>query len=128
MESSNLFNNYAKISIKNLRLRTFIGIKEDEIKNKQDVVININIYYPADSASDSDDVDDVLNYRTITKRIIALVEENRFHLLEKLTADILDIASEHPWVRYATVEVDKPHALRFADSVSLSMSCDKSKA
>ncbi|XOV78605.1 MAG: dihydroneopterin triphosphate 2'-epimerase [Aestuariibacter sp.] len=128
MESSDLFHNYAKISIKNLRLRTYIGIKDDEIKNKQDVVINIKIYYPADSASDSDNVDDVLNYRTITKRIIALVEGNRFHLLEKLTADILDIATEHSWVRYATVEVDKPHALRFADSVSLSMSYDKSKA
>lgn len=126
MDKSDLFRNYAKIRIKNLRLRTYIGIKEDEIKNKQDVVINIVIYYPADSASDSDNVDDVLNYRTITKRIIALVEENRFHLLEKLTSDILDIASEHPWVKYAEVEVDKPHALRFADSVSLSMSRDKS--
>lgn len=127
MERSDLFHNYAKIRIKNLRLRTYIGIKEDEIKNKQDVVINVTIYYPADSASDSDNVDDVLNYRTITKRIIALVEDNRFHLLEKLTADILDIAAEHPWVKYANVEVDKPHALRFADSVSLSMSCDKTK-
>lgn len=119
--------NQAVIRIKNLRLRTFIGIKEDEIKNKQDVVINVVIHYPADSASDSEDINDALNYRTITKRIIAYVESNRFALLEKLTSDVLEIASEHDWVTFASVEIDKPHALRFADSVSLTLSCNKER-
>lgn len=31
----------AIIRIKNLRLRTFIGIKEEEIANRQDVVVNV---------------------------------------------------------------------------------------
>jgi len=70
-------------------------------------------------------MDDALNYRTITKRIIAHVENNRFSLLEKLTSDVLAIASDHHWVTRAEVEIDKPHALRFADSVSLSLSCSK---
>lgn len=117
--------NHATIRIKNLRLRTYIGIKDDEIKNKQDVVVNVKIHYNAESASDSDNMDDALNYKTITKAIIKLVEDNRFYLLEKLTADILAIAAEHSWVTYAEVEVDKPHALRFADSVSLTLSCNK---
>ncbi|AWL11703.1 Dihydroneopterin triphosphate 2'-epimerase [Saliniradius amylolyticus] len=117
--------NPATIRIKNLRLRTFIGIKDDEVQNRQDVVINVKIHYPADRAVNTDEMDNALNYRTITKRIIAHVENNRFSLLEKLTADILDIAAEHPWVEYAEAEVDKPHALRFADSVSLCLSCNK---
>lgn len=37
----------AIIRIKNLRLRTFIGIKEEEINNRQDIVINVTIHYPA---------------------------------------------------------------------------------
>ncbi len=117
--------NHATIRIKNLRLRTFIGIKEDEIKNKQDVVVNVKIHYSAENATSSDNMDDALNYRTITKKVINLVENNRFSLLEKLTSDILEIASEHHWVTFAEVEVDKPHALRFADSVSLCLSCTK---
>ncbi|WP_438862696.1 dihydroneopterin triphosphate 2'-epimerase [Neptunicella sp.] len=115
----------ATIRIKNLRLRTFIGIKEDEIQNKQDVVVNVKIQYHAEQATNSEDIQDALNYRTITKRIIELVEQNRFSLLEKLTAEVLAIASEHQWVTYAEVEIDKPHALRFADSVSLCLSCSK---
>lgn len=117
--------NPAIIRIKNLRLRTYIGIKQDEIDNKQDVLINVTIQYQAEQATNSDDMQDALNYRTITKRIIDLVENNRFSLLEKLTSDILAIASEHPWVIHAEAEVDKPHALRFADSVSLCLSCSK---
>lgn len=109
----------AIIRIKNLRLRTFIGINEDEVNNKQDVIINIKIHYPADNARQSDNMDDALNYRTITKKIIKLVENNRFSLLENMTDQVLSIVSEHPWVEYAQVEIDKPHALRFADSVSL---------
>ncbi|MBY6185982.1 dihydroneopterin triphosphate 2'-epimerase [Marinobacter hydrocarbonoclasticus] len=114
--------NQAVIRIKNLRLRTYIGINEDEVQNKQDVIINAEIHYCADRARNSDNMDDALNYRTITKKIIKLVEMNRFSLLEKLTSDVLAIASEHHWVDSAIVEVDKPHALRFADSVSLQLS------
>lgn len=117
--------NPAIIRIKNLRLRTFIGIKDDEINNKQDVIINAQIHYSAQTAADSDDMDNALNYRTITKKIIALVEHQRFSLLEKLTAEVLTIASEHPAVHYAEVEIDKPYALRFADSVSLTLSVSK---
>ncbi|MDR8523407.1 dihydroneopterin triphosphate 2'-epimerase [Shewanella fidelis] len=115
----------AVIRIKNLRLRTYIGIKEDEIQNKQDVIINTEIHYCADKARNSDNMDDALNYRTITKKIIALVENNRFSLLENLTSQVLDIASAHAWVDFAKVEIDKPHALRFADSVSLELRYQK---
>lgn len=57
----------AIIRIKNLRLRTFIGIKDEEINNRQDIVINVTIHYPADKARTSEDINDALNYRTVTK-------------------------------------------------------------
>lgn len=115
----------AIIRIKNLRLRTFIGIKADEIQNRQDVIVNVVIHYCAAKARNSDNVDDALNYRTITKKIIELIENNRFSLLENLTSQTLTIASEHPWVEFASVEIDKPHALRFADSVSMQLCYQK---
>jgi D-erythro-7,8-dihydroneopterin triphosphate epimerase len=115
--------NKAEIKVKNLRLRTYIGIKQEEIDNLQDIVINLRIQYNATKAARSDSVEDALNYRTITKTIIEKVEHQRFSLLEKLAADVLHIASTDPAVEFAEVEIDKPHALRFADSVSLSLSC-----
>ena len=111
----------ARIRVKDLRLRTYIGIKEEEINNKQDVLINLTILYPAVDAVRDNDIDHALNYRTITKAIIAHVEGNRFALLERLTQEILDLIMSHESVRYAEVEVDKPHALRFAESVSITL-------
>ncbi len=67
------------------------------------------------------DIDTALNYRTITKAVIAHVENNRFSLLERLTQEILDLVMSRPSVEYAEVEVDKPHALRFAESVSITL-------
>lgn len=111
----------ARIRVKDLRLRTYIGINEDEILNKQDVLINLTIFYKAVDAVRDNDIDTALNYRTITKAIIAHVENNRFSLLERLTQEILDLVMSRPSVEYAEVEVDKPHALRFAESVSITL-------
>jgi len=112
----------ATIRIKNLRLRTYVGIKEEEVNNRQDVVINARLVYDADRAIRDNDIEAALNYRTITKNIFAYVEGNRFALLERMTREVLGIAMEPHAVLEAEVEIDKPHALRFSDSVSVTLS------
>ncbi len=111
----------AKICIKNLRLRTYIGIKDEEINNRQDVIINAQIYCQAGAAVESNIIEKALNYRTICKAIIALVEDQRFALLERMTYEILEIVMSHPGVLKAEVEVDKVGALRYSDSVSMAL-------
>ena len=53
------------IHIKDLLLRTIIGINEEERRNKQDVLINITLHTDHTAAA-SDDIADTVNYRTIT--------------------------------------------------------------
>lgn len=115
----------AMIEIQNLRLRTFIGFNPEEQAKKQDIVVNAELHYPADLASQSDNVEDAFNYKTVTKKVIKLIEEGRFLLLEKLVKEVLEVCVEHKWITYAKVTIDKPHALRFADSVSLTMHYSK---
>ncbi len=118
-------NNNAIINITNLRLRTYIGFNPEEQQKMQDVVINAEIHYPASNLCLEDTVEDALNYKVIAKKIIAHLEEGKFLLLEKLVSDVLAICYEHDWVSYAKVKIDKPHALRFADSVSLTLEYKK---
>jgi len=115
----------AVITIQNLRLRTFIGFNPEELEKQQDVVINASIAYEAGRACDTDEENRALDYKVITKQMIRHVEEGRFRLLEKLTADLLEIAMSSPQAIRASVTVDKPHALRFADSVSLTLSATR---
>lgn len=100
----------------------FIGIKEEEINNCQDIVINVTIYYFVDKVCISEDINDVLNYRIVMKNIIQYVENNCFFLLEKLIQDVFDIVCEYHWVMYVEVEIDKLYVLRYVDSVSMILS------
>ncbi|MGQ1911316.1 dihydroneopterin triphosphate 2'-epimerase [Marinifilum sp. RC60d5] len=115
----------AIIRVKNLLIRTYIGFNPDEIRNKQDVIINMTIRANVDEAIRNDDVDNSYNYKTITKKVIALVQEGKFKMLENLTQQILNLILLNPQVEWARVEVDKPHALRFAESVSVELEANR---
>jgi D-erythro-7,8-dihydroneopterin triphosphate epimerase len=108
-----------QIQIKDLHLTTIIGINEEERRDRQDVLINIVLYADTQAAGASDDIDDAVNYRTITKRVIKLVEESEFYLVEKMAAGIAAICLEDPRVEEVSVRVEKPGALRFAQSVGV---------
>ncbi len=114
-----------KIHIKNLRLKTIIGINVRERAEKQDVIVNVEVELDASRATETDRIEDTINYKTLTKRIISEVELSEFYLLEKLAHHILNIVLENEKVKRGTVEVDKPHALGFADSVSVSCSGER---
>lgn len=112
----------AIIRIKNLLVRTYIGFNPEELVNKQDVLINLTIEVKIpQQAIDSDEPIDIYDYKKVTKQIIAYVQDGRFKLLEVLTGNLLEMVISDPLVVWARVEVDKPHALRFAESVSVEM-------
>ena len=94
----------AKIQIDNLRLRTFIGIKDEEKANRQDVIINIRIHYHAAKAVTFNVIEEALNYRTITKEVIHHVETNRFLLLERMTDEVLSLVMAHPQVLITRID------------------------
>jgi len=116
----------AKIRVKNLLIRTYIGFNPEELINKQDVIINVEIETKmSEKAIEVDEPIDIFDYKTITKKIISHVQEGRFKLLEVLTQRILELIMENEKVKWAKVEVDKPHALRFAESVSVELEASR---
>ena len=112
----------AEIKIKNLKLRAIVGIQDWEREKKQDILLNISFEYDSSEAELSDDISDTVDYKAMKQKIIALVEKSNYNLLEKLAAEVLKICLDTPGVTKASVEIDKPHALRFADSVSVTVS------
>lgn len=110
-----------QIEISDLHLRTIIGINPDERDNRQDVLINITLDVDTRPAAASDDITDAANYRTITKRVIELVENSRFFLVERLAEAIARACLDEPRVERARISVEKPTALRFATSVGVTI-------
>ncbi len=105
------------IEIKNLRLRAVIGANDWEREVLQDVVISISFRYNANQAEMTDRIEDVFNYKTLTKRIIDEVEASRYNLLESLVNHVYKIVKENGELQGVTVTVEKPNALRFCDNV-----------
>ena len=110
-----------QIHIKDLLLRTIIGINDEERRDRQDVLINLTLDVDTRRAGETDHIEDAVNYRTITKRIIQMVETSQFYLVEKLAAEIAAICLDDPRVERVRVTVEKPGALRFARSVGVSI-------
>lgn len=108
-----------KIIIRDLLLRCIIGVNDWERADKQDVLINIIIYTNMEDVGRSDSVDDVLNYRTITKAIIKHVEESEYQLVEALATSIARICCVEFKAPKVLLRVEKPGALRFARSVGV---------
>jgi len=109
-----------RILIKNLLVRGIVGINPDERTKPQDILINVTMVADSSAAAVSDDIDDAINYRTVAKSIIAHIENGEPMLVERLAAEIAQICLDtDSRIETATVCVEKPGALRFAESVGV---------
>ena len=110
---------YDKILVKDLLLRGIIGLNDWEREKPQDILINLWLFTDIRPAGDSDRADDILNYRTITKAIIAHVEQSSYYTVEALATAIARICVVDHDAAKVIVRVEKPGALRFALSVGV---------
>jgi D-erythro-7,8-dihydroneopterin triphosphate epimerase len=108
-----------RIIITDLKSRCIVGINEDERREKQDVIINISIYADLRSAGRTDRFEDAIDYRAIKKRVLGLVENSNYFLVEALADAIAGVCLTPACVSKVKVRVDKPSALRFARSVGV---------
>ena len=110
-----------KIFIRDLKLQTIIGTFPHERHAKQTVTINVIIFCDLNSAVKSDSLNDTVNYKEIKLAIKELVKNSQFFLIEKLAGEIIELILKTDKVKGCTVTVDKPHALRFSQSVAVEM-------
>ena len=108
-----------QVIIKDLVARGIIGINDWERKKKQEILINIVMFTDIRKAATSDDIADCVNYRTVTKKVIAHAESAARYTVEALASDIAGLCLEEPGVQKVRVRVEKPGAVRFANSVGI---------
>lgn len=111
-----------RIDVVDLRVAGIIGINPDERVNEQEILVNVSMWADTSKAAASDDIADAVNYRTITKAIIAHIEAGAPMLVERLVAEIADLCLDaDSRVDEVAVRVEKPGALRHADSVGVAI-------
>jgi dihydroneopterin aldolase len=107
------------VFISDLRIRTIIGIYDWERKVKQSISLDLEMGADIARAAATDAIEDTLNYKAVSKRLIEFVEASDFQLVETLAEKIAAIVLTEfrvPWVR---LTVHKPGAVRGSRDVGV---------
>ncbi|MDT4332246.1 dihydroneopterin aldolase [Methylomonas sp. MED-D] len=102
-----------------LEIDTLIGIYEWERKIKQKVVLDIEMGFDIRPAAASDDIAHALDYKTVSDRVVAFVEDSEFFLVETLIEEIAKLLRSEfpiPWVR---ITLNKKGAISRARDVGI---------
>lgn len=107
------------VIVRDLRIRTIVGIWDWERKMPQTVSIDLDMATDVSRAAETDKIEDTLDYKKVAKRVTSFVQEEAFQLVERMADQVAElIMSEFdvPWVR---VEVRKPRAVRDSADVGV---------
>ena len=111
-----------RIFIRDLLVRGIVGINPDERRNRQDILVNVTMWADTRSAAASDEISDTVNYKTVSKAIIAHIEQGEPFLVERLAEELVRLCFESDSsIQAVELTVEKPGALRFARSVGLTI-------
>lgn len=116
-----------QILIQDLLVRGVIGVNAGERTQTQDILINVVLFVDTQKAGQTDSIDDCIDYRTVTKKILAHTEKAARYTVEALAADIAKLCLDEPIVQGVRVRVEKPGAVRFSRSVGVEIERFKSK-
>ena len=110
-----------RIFLRGLTAQCIIGFIDWERLTPQTIVIDLELPCDCAHAAVNDSVADTVDYKRVAKRVLAWVEESKFHLVESLAhglAMLLLAEFPLPWVR---VSINKPGAIRHSRDVGVSI-------
>ncbi len=118
------------VFVHDYNLPASIGIHPHEKKNKQNIIVSVDLsiedYAVSSSSNVPELISDVVCYENITNLISDLVQDKHIDLVEQLAEDIAQHCLSLPRVKLAKVKVAKPDAIESAESVGVTIERFKS--
>lgn len=107
------------IYLHDLKIECIIGIWEWERRLKQTVILDLDMAADIRRAAASDRIEDTLNYKAVSKRLVEFVGGSQFQLVETLAEKIAEILLAEFQLRWVRVRVNKKGAVRGAGDVGV---------
>lgn len=107
------------VYLRDLKIETVIGIFDWERQIKQTVILDIDMATDVAAAAATDSIEDALDYKAVTKRVITFVETSEFQLVETLAEQIADLLRNEFKIPWLKLTVNKKGALRGARDVGV---------
>ena len=106
--------------IQGLSVHTHIGVYAWEQKIKQQLLIDLTI--PSDFNNCKDELSHTLDYDALCKKVTLFVESKSFQLIEYVANSVAELIKNEFSVDNVTVTVAKPHAVKNAGMIKVSVS------
>ena len=110
------------VFVRDLRVRTVIGVEEREREAPQEVVVNLDLEADLEPAAGTDDLTRSVDYAAVAALVREHATTARFRLLEAFAGSIAALVLRRfPLVRALAVRVEKPAAVPGARSVGVEL-------
>lgn len=107
------------LHINGLNLATRIGVHDWEQRINQK--LSVDIIIPADFSDCQDDISKTLDYDKLCQQVTNHIESNTFKLIETVAVSTALLIKETFQVKQVTVNVSKPHAVKNATNIMVSI-------
>jgi dihydroneopterin aldolase len=107
------------IFLHDLTIETIIGIYDWERKEKQSIILDLDMGADIPRAAQTDAIEDTLNYKAVAKRLIEYVGASEFQLVETLAERVAEIVLNEFGVKWLRLRVNKKGAVRYAGDVGV---------
>jgi len=108
-----------KVFIEALEIECVIGIYDWERKIRQPVVLDIEMAFDNRKPAATDAIEDTLDYKAVSKRLIQYVSESSFGLVETLAERCAEIITGEFGVGHVRLKLSKPGAVRGSKAVGV---------
>jgi dihydroneopterin aldolase len=108
-----------RIYLEDLRVEAVIGIWEWERRVRQVISLDLELATDARRAAKTDEIADALDYKSIAKRVAAVVEQSEFRLVETLAETLARIVITEFGVSWLKLTVSKPGAIEGSRNVGI---------
>lgn len=99
------------IRIEKIVARGKHGVTEVEREQCLPLELSVELRMDLTKPGLTDDIDDTVNYSTLHRTIVGVVETKSRNLLERLAEDVIEVIFQDKRVRQATVRIAKPERL-----------------
>ena len=114
-----------KVIINDLILNIFVGIHIFEKKKKQRVKLNIKILTNPHVYPNNKDLNTILNYEEVVKKIEKLTHLKHHELIEDLAENIFNMLFKNKLVKKIDLRIEKLDIIKKTNSVGIEVSKSK---
>jgi dihydroneopterin aldolase len=110
-----------RVFLRGLTAECVIGFIDWERRVKQTVVVDLELPVDCRQAAVSDDVTDTVDYKKVSKRVLAFIEASEFKLVETLAQRLALLILEEFSIEWIRLSINKPGAIRNSRDVGVSI-------